>query len=91
MLFFQCPRLCKVARIIGEKLRHRSEGPVLHPKLRDATDAAISTPEIQERLKKIGADVVPLEHRSQDYLAKFVENEITKWAVMIKAAGLTAE
>jgi tripartite-type tricarboxylate transporter receptor subunit TctC len=60
-------------------------------KLRDATDAAISAPEMQERLKKIGADVVPLEHRSQDYLAKFVESEIAKWAVMIKAAGLTAE
>jgi len=60
-------------------------------KLRDATDAAISAPEMQERLKQIGADAAPPEQRSRDYLAKFVESEITKWAVMIKAAGLTAE
>jgi len=60
-------------------------------KLRDATDAAISTPEMRERLKQIGADVAPPEHRSQDYLSSFIESEITKWAVMIKAAGLTAE
>jgi tripartite-type tricarboxylate transporter receptor subunit TctC len=56
-----------------------------------ATDAAISTPEMRERLKQIGADVAPPEHRSQDYLSSFIESEITKWAVMIKAAGLTAE
>ena len=60
-------------------------------KLRDATDTAISTPELQEQLKRIGADVVSAEHRSQDYLSKFVEREIVKWAVLIKAAGLTVE
>ena len=31
------------------------------------------------------------ERRSSDYLQKFVESEIEKWAGPIKAAGVTAE
>jgi tripartite-type tricarboxylate transporter receptor subunit TctC len=60
-------------------------------KLHDAVEAAIDTPAVQERLKAIGATVVPPEHRSSVYLQSFVESEIAKWAIPIKAAGVTVE
>jgi hypothetical protein len=48
-------------------------------------------PSVQERLRDIGAVVVPPERRSPDYLAKFVVSEIEKWAVPIKASGISVE
>jgi len=60
-------------------------------KLHAATVATMDTPSVQERLKDIGATVVPPERRSPDYLQTFVESEIAKWAVSIKAAGISAD
>jgi len=64
--------------------------PIVH-KLNEATLAAVSIPTVQERLKELGADLAAPERRTPEYLQKFVEREIAKWAVPIKAAGLTAE
>jgi tripartite-type tricarboxylate transporter receptor subunit TctC len=60
-------------------------------KLHDAIVATMVTPAVQERLKEIGATVVAPERRSPDYLQKFVEGEIAKWAVSIKAAGISGD
>ena len=57
-------------------------------KLHDAAVAALNTPAVQARLKEVGADAVAPERRSSEYLQKFVESEIVKWAEPIKAAGL---
>ena len=57
-------------------------------KLNDATVAAASTPAVQQRLKDNGIDVVAPDRRSPDYLARFVESEIAKWAGPVKAAGV---
>jgi tripartite-type tricarboxylate transporter receptor subunit TctC len=57
-------------------------------KLHEATVAAIGMPFMQARLKQIGAEIVSPERRSQAYLQKFVESEITKWASDLKAAHL---
>jgi tripartite-type tricarboxylate transporter receptor subunit TctC len=60
-------------------------------KLHDATVATMDTPTVQARLKEIGADLMPPQQRSPDYLAKFVATEIEKWAELIKAIGVKAE
>jgi tripartite-type tricarboxylate transporter receptor subunit TctC len=60
-------------------------------KLHDAAVAAMETPAVQARLKDIGATVVAPERRSPEYLQKFVESEIAKWAVPIRAANITGE
>jgi tripartite-type tricarboxylate transporter receptor subunit TctC len=60
-------------------------------KLHDATVAAMETPSVHERLEEIGADVVPPERRSSDYLGKFVASEIEKWAIAVKASGVQAD
>jgi tripartite-type tricarboxylate transporter receptor subunit TctC len=57
-------------------------------KLNDATIATLDTPLVQQRLFENGATVVAPERRSPQYLQKFVESEIAKWAAAIKAAGV---
>ena len=60
-------------------------------KLHDATVATMETRSVQDRLKEIGATVFAPERRSPEYLQKFVESEIAKWAAVIKAAGVSAD
>src|SRR5215471_5302526 len=57
-------------------------------RLREATVATMETLAIQEKLKQLGYTLVPPERRSSDYLKKFVEAEIERWAVVIKAAEI---
>jgi tripartite-type tricarboxylate transporter receptor subunit TctC len=65
--------------------------PAIVGKLHDAAVATMETPSVQARLKDIGATVVTSERRSPEYLQKFVENEIAKWAAPITAANITGE
>jgi tripartite-type tricarboxylate transporter receptor subunit TctC len=60
-------------------------------KLRDAIVATIDTPAIRTRITEYGAELAAPERRSPDYLQKFVESEIEKWAVPIKASGAAGQ
>jgi tripartite-type tricarboxylate transporter receptor subunit TctC len=60
-------------------------------KLHQAVVATMETPFVQQRLKEVGATIVAPERRSPEYLQKFVESEIPKWAAAIKAAGVAAD
>jgi tripartite-type tricarboxylate transporter receptor subunit TctC len=60
-------------------------------KLHDVTVEAMNTPAIQERMREIGGSVVAPERRSPEYLKRFVEAEIAKWAVPIKASGISMD
>jgi len=53
-----------------------------------AAVAAVGTPAMQERLKAIGSDLVARERMTPEYLAKFVADEIRKWAGPIRASGV---
>ena len=57
-------------------------------RLHEAAISAIGMPFLQARLRQIGAEVVAPERRSPEYLHKFVENEIAKWASAMKSAQL---
>jgi tripartite-type tricarboxylate transporter receptor subunit TctC len=57
-------------------------------KLHEATVATMAMPFMQARLKQIGAEVVAPERRTPEYLQKFVEYEIAKWASALKMAEL---
>jgi tripartite-type tricarboxylate transporter receptor subunit TctC len=65
--------------------------PAIVDKLNAAVVATMDTPALQERMKQIGAELVPPERRSSEYLGKFVVSEIAKWAGPIKASGVTAD
>src|SRR5499427_7634893 len=59
-------------------------------KLHDATVAVMDVPAVQERLRQTGNDPVAPERRSSEYLQRFVEREIEKWAAVVKMAGISA-
>jgi tripartite-type tricarboxylate transporter receptor subunit TctC len=57
-------------------------------KLDDVAIEAMNAPAVRDRMQELGVDLVAPERRSPDYLQKFVESEIAKWASPIKAAGV---
>ena len=60
-------------------------------KLHGAIVTVMNTAVIREQLKKVGADLVSPERRSPQYLQRFVESEIERWAGPIRASGLTMD
>jgi tripartite-type tricarboxylate transporter receptor subunit TctC len=61
---------------------------VIVRKLSSAVDAAMSVPAVLERLRAVGSDPVGPERRSQEFLARFVAEEIRKWEGPIRASGV---
>jgi tripartite-type tricarboxylate transporter receptor subunit TctC len=62
--------------------------PPLVQKLNAALVAVMANPAFRERLHALGLIVVAPERRTPAYLQTFVESEIEKWAVPIKASGV---
>jgi len=60
-------------------------------KLHDASVATLDTPAVQERLKTVGVTVVSADRRSPDYLKRFLDVEIDRWAVLIRASGVSLD
>jgi tripartite-type tricarboxylate transporter receptor subunit TctC len=60
-------------------------------KLHDAAVGTMNTPEVAARMREFGADFVSPERRSPEFLQKFIESEIAKWAGPIRALDVTAE
>jgi tripartite-type tricarboxylate transporter receptor subunit TctC len=60
-------------------------------KLNHATVEAMKTKALREKLESVGLRVVSEDRTTPDYLAKFVQSEIAKWAVPIKAGGISVE
>jgi len=60
-------------------------------KLHGAAVMALEAPSMRERMKELGIDAVAPERRSPEYLQRFVESEIQKWVVPIRAANISEE
>jgi tripartite-type tricarboxylate transporter receptor subunit TctC len=60
-------------------------------KLNRATVEAMKTPDVRQKLESAGLKFVSDDRTTPEYLAKFVESEIAKWAVPIKASGVSVE
>jgi tripartite-type tricarboxylate transporter receptor subunit TctC len=60
-------------------------------KLNQAAVQAIESPQVKERLSGLGANLAAPDRRSPEYLGKFVQSEIEKWAAPIKASGASIE
>jgi tripartite-type tricarboxylate transporter receptor subunit TctC len=65
--------------------------PDIVKKLHDATLEAIHTPAVRDRLSGLGAEIATDEQATPKYLGDLVKSEIAKWAVPIKASGVTVE
>jgi tripartite-type tricarboxylate transporter receptor subunit TctC len=60
-------------------------------KLNRATVEAMKTPAVREKLESAGLRFVSDDRTTPEYLAKFVESEIAKWAGPIKAGGISVD
>ena len=60
-------------------------------KFHAAAVTTLDTSSTQQRLKEVGVTVVAAERRSSDYLKRFLNSEIEKWAVTIKASGVSLD
>jgi tripartite-type tricarboxylate transporter receptor subunit TctC len=60
-------------------------------KLNEATVETMKTPAVREKLESAGLVFVSDDRTTPAYLAKFVQSEIVKWAVPIKASGVNIE
>jgi tripartite-type tricarboxylate transporter receptor subunit TctC len=59
--------------------------------LHDAALTAMHTPAVHDRLTALGAEIVPDDEATPEYLGNFVKSEIAKWAVPIKESGVSVE
>jgi tripartite-type tricarboxylate transporter receptor subunit TctC len=60
-------------------------------RLNKAAVDAINTPAVKEKLAGLGAEIATGDQTTPAYLAKLVKDETEKWAVPIKASGVTVE
>jgi tripartite-type tricarboxylate transporter receptor subunit TctC len=60
-------------------------------KLNSAIVQSMNTPSVRDRLQGLGVQVVSNDRATPEYLGQFVKSEIEKWAVPIKASGVTVE
>jgi tripartite-type tricarboxylate transporter receptor subunit TctC len=60
-------------------------------KLRDATVEALKTPAVREKLEAAGLKIATDSQTAPDYLGRFVQSEIEKWAAIIKAGGISID
>jgi tripartite-type tricarboxylate transporter receptor subunit TctC len=74
----------------GMFLPKNAPPPIVH-KLNAAAIAALETPAVQARFRQVGAEIVASDRRSPQYLQKFVESEIRKWAAVIKTAEIAIQ
>lgn len=60
-------------------------------RLNKAAVDAINTPAVKEKLAGLGAEVATGDQTTPQYLGQLVKSEIEKWAVPIKASGVSVD
>ena len=52
---------------------------------------AMKTPTVREKLTAVGLKLVSEDRATSVYLDSFVKSEIAKWAVLIRASGISMD
>src|SRR5258708_5233587 len=60
-------------------------------KLNAAVNQSLANPGLRNRLEELGLEIMPVEQRTPEYLAKFLPADIERWAKPIRAAGISAD
>jgi tripartite-type tricarboxylate transporter receptor subunit TctC len=60
-------------------------------KLNKAMSDSLDDPALRKRLEELGLEIAPPERRTPEYLAKFVPQEIERWAKPIRASGVSGD
>ena len=56
---------------------------------RRITSAAVADPAVRARIEELGAVPAKGETATPEYLARMLKSDIERWAVVIKAAGVS--
>jgi tripartite-type tricarboxylate transporter receptor subunit TctC len=60
-------------------------------RLSDATNKALESAAVRERLESAGVEIMAPEHRTREHLAKILPGAVAKSAAVVKAGGLAAD
>lgn len=60
-------------------------------KLNAAVNQSLENATLRKRLEELGLEILPVEQRTPEYLAKFLPEDIERWAKPIRAAGISAD
>jgi tripartite-type tricarboxylate transporter receptor subunit TctC len=60
-------------------------------KMNKALNDMIARPDVRSKLEGLGLEIVPIEQRSPEYLAKLLPQEIERWGKVIKATGISVD
>jgi tripartite-type tricarboxylate transporter receptor subunit TctC len=74
----------------GFFLPKATPAPILQ-RLHAAAVQTLDTPSVEARLKELGVTVVGPDRRSPDYLKRFLDSEIERWAALVKASGVSLD
>jgi tripartite-type tricarboxylate transporter receptor subunit TctC len=69
----------------------RATPDAIAQRLADATNKALESTFVRERLEAVGVEIMPPERRTRAYLAKILPGAVAKQAEIIRAGGLAAE
>jgi tripartite-type tricarboxylate transporter receptor subunit TctC len=65
--------------------------PTVIARLNAAVSHALDAPVVRERLGGLGLEVPPPERRTPEFLARYVLDEMARWAPAVKASGAGEE
>jgi tripartite-type tricarboxylate transporter receptor subunit TctC len=60
-------------------------------KLNKVMSDTLDDPVVRKRLEDLGLEIASPERRTPEYLAKFVPQEVARWAKVVHAAGISAD
>ena len=60
-------------------------------KMNGAIEKAVTRPDIREKMESLGLEILPPQERTPTYMAKFLPQDIERWAKVIKAAGISMD
>jgi tripartite-type tricarboxylate transporter receptor subunit TctC len=60
-------------------------------KLNKAISDTLDDPAVRTRLEDLGLEIVTPDRRTPEYLAKFLPDEVARWAKVVHAAGISAD
>ena len=68
----------------------RTPEPIVR-KLNKAMSDTLDDPKVRERLEDLGLEIATPDRRSPEYLAKFLPEEVARWAKVVHDAGITSD
>ncbi|MBM3530858.1 MAG: tripartite tricarboxylate transporter substrate binding protein [Alphaproteobacteria bacterium] len=60
-------------------------------KMNKAIEGMISRPDIRQKLEALGLEILPPEQRTPAHHAKFLKEDVARWAAVIKAANISVD